>query len=83
MSDIDDDVMKVARKTANFVVAGLPLGETVEQADAVVEVGAEFIARAIQAERERCAKVAQDQIEMGIWGLIPDAIRTPNRDDGE
>jgi len=57
MSDIPDDVMKAAGGVVAEIVADtrlLTMGD--------VDAAAEPIARAIMAERERCAKVAEGRI---------------------
>ena len=64
--------MKAARKAANFALAGLPLGASVDAAREVVETSAGYIARAIMAERERFTDALReaDRHAVKVEGLL-------------
>lgn len=64
-SEIPEDVAAKALDTWDAILLANLEGKSV----------LDVLANAIMAERERCARVAEDQIANGIWGLIPDAIR--------
>lgn len=59
-SEIPEDIRKAAAYWTGMMFAGVTLGGNVDRAAKVYEEAKGFMARALLAERERCARVAED-----------------------
>lgn len=97
MSDIDEDIRETANRYATEVLRNSFFGSQDEER-MIAQIVHLVCARAIKAERERCARIAERSTPYrilpsgdgatytqfpGKGTLIAAAIRTPDRDDGE